>query len=132
MERGKNWKILSSIYHPLSSSSHRGIVANPSRPKPLSQGVKDKTPKNLHSETHPDFFRLEFFEANADREKIFVGKRGEHQDLVKIWREKIEGNRKRDRNSAKALRSLGWQVLVIWECAAEKTTSKCAISLAGQ
>lgn len=35
---------------------------------------------------------------------------------VAFWTEKLEGNRKRDRRSLMALRKLGWQVLVVWEC----------------
>jgi DNA mismatch endonuclease (patch repair protein) len=32
------------------------------------------------------------------------------------WREKIEGNRRRDRRKRRQLRALGWQVIVVWEC----------------
>lgn len=32
------------------------------------------------------------------------------------WRAKIEGNRKRDQRSVAALRELGWDVLIVWEC----------------
>jgi len=34
-----------------------------------------------------------------------------------FWREKIEGNRKRDEAVASALRAAGWRVLTVWECA---------------
>jgi len=30
--------------------------------------------------------------------------------------QKIEGNRKRDKDNAKSLKKLGWEVLTIWEC----------------
>ncbi|HYD86245.1 MAG TPA: very short patch repair endonuclease [Vitreimonas sp.] len=33
-----------------------------------------------------------------------------------FWRTKLEGNAKRDQRVRKALRMLGWRVLVIWEC----------------
>lgn len=33
-----------------------------------------------------------------------------------FWNEKIEGNQRRDRASARALRRDGWKVLIIWEC----------------
>jgi len=32
------------------------------------------------------------------------------------WREKIEGNRRRDRRVARQLRARGWSVVRIWEC----------------
>ena len=33
-----------------------------------------------------------------------------------FWRPKLEQNRKRDLRNRRALRKLGWRVLVIWEC----------------
>lgn len=33
-----------------------------------------------------------------------------------FWRTKIEANRARDARSTAALRTLGWHVIVIWEC----------------
>ena len=33
-----------------------------------------------------------------------------------FWRTKIEANRARDARTASALRTLGWHVIVIWEC----------------
>lgn len=35
---------------------------------------------------------------------------------VRFWRDKFSQNVARDRRTEDALRSLGWQVLVIWEC----------------
>ena len=35
---------------------------------------------------------------------------------AKFWKEKREGNVRRDRRNARALRKLGWRVLVVWEC----------------
>ena len=32
------------------------------------------------------------------------------------WRKKLNGNAIRDRKHYTVLRSMGWQVLVIWEC----------------
>ena len=32
------------------------------------------------------------------------------------WVPKLEGNRRRDRRNARALRARGWRVMVIWEC----------------
>ena len=34
-----------------------------------------------------------------------------------FWKAKLEGNAERDGRNAKALRALGWRVLVVWECA---------------
>ena len=34
-----------------------------------------------------------------------------------FWMEKIGGNRARDEHAAGALRTLGWRVLTVWECA---------------
>lgn len=36
---------------------------------------------------------------------------------AEYWRAKIERNRVRDRRNITLLRSLGWQVLIVWECA---------------
>jgi len=33
-----------------------------------------------------------------------------------FWKAKLEGNRERDRRNRQALRKLGWDVLVVWEC----------------
>jgi DNA mismatch endonuclease (patch repair protein) len=33
-----------------------------------------------------------------------------------FWREKISGNRRRDRKNERALVRLGWRVITIWEC----------------
>jgi DNA mismatch endonuclease (patch repair protein) len=35
---------------------------------------------------------------------------------VEFWRAKIVGNRARDRRSLRAVRALGWQAVVVWEC----------------
>lgn len=32
------------------------------------------------------------------------------------WLAKIEANQQRDRRSCRRLRTMGWQVIVIWEC----------------
>ena len=34
----------------------------------------------------------------------------------RFWREKLIGNRRRDRRKAQALRAAGWKVLTIWQC----------------
>lgn len=33
-----------------------------------------------------------------------------------FWRNKLDGNAQRDRRNQAALREMGWDVLVIWEC----------------
>lgn len=35
---------------------------------------------------------------------------------IEFWRNKIERNRQRDQAETKALRSMGWHVIRIWEC----------------
>lgn len=35
---------------------------------------------------------------------------------LSFWTDKIERNRKRDAESARALRAAGWRVLTIWQC----------------
>jgi DNA mismatch endonuclease (patch repair protein) len=32
------------------------------------------------------------------------------------WSEKIEGNRRRDARKRRQLKSLGWKVVIVWEC----------------
>lgn len=32
------------------------------------------------------------------------------------WKNKLEGNKKRDKQNITALKKLGWRILVIWEC----------------
>lgn len=33
-----------------------------------------------------------------------------------FWREKLNGNKQRDRRNRRALAKLGWKALVVWEC----------------
>jgi DNA mismatch endonuclease (patch repair protein) len=35
---------------------------------------------------------------------------------IKFWRRKLRGNVIRDKATVRALRKLGWRVLVVWEC----------------
>lgn len=35
---------------------------------------------------------------------------------VKFWRDKLEGNRRRDEENEAQLEASGWSVLIIWEC----------------
>lgn len=37
---------------------------------------------------------------------------------ARFWRDKFEANRKRDLKHRRQLRSLGWDVLAVWECQA--------------
>ena len=39
---------------------------------------------------------------------------------TEFWKEKIEGNRDRDRRNYSALLKKGWKTVVIWECAISK------------
>lgn len=43
----------------------------------------------------------------------------------KFWRDKIEGNMRRDQRYARKLRSEGWSVLRFWEHDIEKNPEKC-------
>ena len=36
------------------------------------------------------------------------------------WKEKLEGNRRRDIETISALNNLGWRVLVVWECSVRR------------
>lgn len=40
------------------------------------------------------------------------------------WTEKIEGNVRRDQRAQKALRELGWKVVVVWGCELKTATAK--------
>ncbi len=33
-----------------------------------------------------------------------------------FWRDKLDGNARRDRTNEVALRRIGWEILIIWEC----------------
>lgn len=41
----------------------------------------------------------------------------------KFWKNKIEGNVKRDKKNAKILKGDGWNVVVVWECELEKMSN---------
>jgi DNA mismatch endonuclease, patch repair protein len=41
-----------------------------------------------------------------------------------FWREKIEGNRARDRRAVAALRRAGWSVAIIWGCRIAPATKR--------
>ena len=41
----------------------------------------------------------------------------------KFWKEKVERNRRRDRDVTRTLRKAGWRVLRVWECAFTRTRS---------
>lgn len=45
------------------------------------------------------------------------------QSRPDFWKTKLEGNLARDKRSTAALRSLGWRVLIIWECATKDVAS---------
>lgn len=46
---------------------------------------------------------------------------------AEFWRAKLDGNVKRDERAIAALRTAGWRVMVVWECA---TRGKAAEGLA--
>ena len=41
---------------------------------------------------------------------------------VEFWKEKLNGNKRRDCQNSLALQSAGWRVLTIWECAVRDQT----------
>ena len=43
---------------------------------------------------------------------------------VKFWKDKFDGNVKRDKKHQKQLKEMGWKVQVIWECEVEKELEK--------
>ena len=47
-----------------------------------------------------------------------------------MWREKIEGNRRRDRRVASQLRAKGWSVIRIWECRLRQAPERCVKRIA--
>ena len=49
------------------------------------------------------------------------------QSRPDFWRAKLEGNSSRDRRSISALISLGWRVLVVWECATKDAAAATRI-----
>ena len=50
----------------------------------------------------------------------------------KYWREKIEGNMRRDRKVSRRLRRDGWSVLRIWEHDIKKNPDKCMRKITGK
>jgi len=44
-----------------------------------------------------------------------------------FWQAKLNANRERDRRQLAELRSLGWSVLVVWECATRSATLRSAL-----
>jgi DNA mismatch endonuclease (patch repair protein) len=46
-----------------------------------------------------------------------------------FWEAKLRGNSARDKRSIDALRSLGWRILIVWECATRGATSPAQLGL---
>lgn len=47
---------------------------------------------------------------------------------LEYWKPKLEGNRQRDIKNQEALRQMGWNVIVIWECMLKKAVREDTIS----
>ncbi len=47
-----------------------------------------------------------------------------------FWVKKLEGNAARDRVKERALRKLGWRVIVVWECETEGDAGRLPLRLA--
>lgn len=45
------------------------------------------------------------------------------RNMSKHWRRKIEAQKQRDEQNAKALITIGWTPIVLWECEIEKNVS---------
>jgi len=48
---------------------------------------------------------------------------------AKAWREKIQGNKRRDRKASRALRQRGWKVVRIWECRLKENSDQCVAKI---
>ena len=46
---------------------------------------------------------------------------------AQFWREKILSNVERDKRNFEQLRSMGWRVLVVWECEIKKATQETVL-----
>ncbi|WP_367649397.1 very short patch repair endonuclease [Burkholderia paludis] len=46
-----------------------------------------------------------------------------------FWHEKLTRNRERDRQQVEALQSLGWRVLVVWECSTKSSELRDRLQL---
>ena len=44
---------------------------------------------------------------------------------VRYWKEKVAGNKRRDRRVNSAIRTKGWAVIRIWECQLSKNPDRC-------
>jgi DNA mismatch endonuclease (patch repair protein) len=47
----------------------------------------------------------------------------------KFWADKLDGNVRRDQRNYRALRRLGWKVIVVWECELEKRPERVLAKL---
>lgn len=43
---------------------------------------------------------------------------------IKFWKDKLEGNRRRDKRNTRRLNALGYRVITIWSCAIERDLEK--------
>jgi DNA mismatch endonuclease (patch repair protein) len=48
----------------------------------------------------------------------------------KFWMAKLRGNAERDARNDRALRSLGWRVLTVWECDVRRGTDLSRVARA--
>ncbi len=87
---------------------------------------------NVRSEMYPDLFGSPDFQVGRN---VLVFCDGDFwhgyryaekkRPAKKYWREKIEGNMRRDRKVSRRLRRDGWSVLRIWEHDIKKKPEKC-------
>ena len=87
---------------------------------------------NVRFEMYPDLFGRPDFQVGK-RVLVFCDGDFWHgyryaekkRPAKKYWREKIEGNMRRDRKVSRRLRRDGWSVLRIWEHDIKKKPEKC-------
>jgi DNA mismatch endonuclease (patch repair protein) len=53
------------------------------------------------------------------------GRNLEPKRNAELWRQKIDGNQRRDRRNTRFLRTAGWRVIRIWECTLKHRPESC-------
>ena len=94
---------------------------------------------NVRFEMYPDLFGSPDFQVGK-RVLVFCDGDFWHgyryaekkRPAKKYWREKIEGNMRRDRKVSRKLRRDGWSVLRIWEHDIKKNPDKCMKKITGK
>src|SRR6185436_16300194 len=80
---------LSELDSGLISSSHRGVLPNPTIPRQSRQHIGQRHPANLHREPANHFFAMNFAHVNANGKIELIRKRREIENLFEIRRQNI-------------------------------------------